>query len=573
MAPPSYPRTLPPTARWLVWLLVLVPGLAQAAIPLSGAWRPATAGDTPAAVLAEARAGKLTPFDPSRMQTFPFSAEGAWVVLRPEAVPASSRILSIPWPMFGRITLYDAHGPIQTTEVEDSGTGLPGYGRLAFRLPDTWPSTAPVLLKFKQAAMFSEPVTFRMQSPPDYRHSEALWLGMASACFGVMLAMAAMALCFALMLGDFAFVWYAGYVSCYVLVQCLQSGFLFRPLGLGTVVGNGLAFGLAAAAGSLCFATLFALRFCNLARHAPRLRIAMVVVVILVGILITLRLPPIEPLRQFVQVLINPVLALTAMLILSAAALAAWHRERAAWFFLAGWTPLLAMIALANAQVNGALPGVDWLHDACIVTAALESVVLSIGLADRALTMRRDRDRARELANRDALTGLFNRRAWTEAVEKRLGGGHKPGLALLFLDLDNFKMLNDRYGHAAGDGALLALADVLRDELRPGDLFGRFGGEEFVALLERLDHADALQVAARLCRRVNRMAIPVDNHGTLLTVSIGAALWRTDDTVVSLVERADKAMYAAKATGRNRVVWERPNGSFGAVARYSAETP
>jgi diguanylate cyclase (GGDEF)-like protein len=130
---------------------------------------------------------------------------------------------------------------------------------------------------------------------------------------------------------------------------------------------------------------------------------------------------------------------------------------------------------------------------------------------------------------------------------------------LLFLDLDNFKKLNDHYGHAAGDHALLAVAKALRDELRPEDLFGRYGGEEFVALLDGIERSSAMHIAARLCRRVDALDIPVDDKGLLLTVSIGAAQQRMDDSVASLVRRADTAMYAAKARGRNRVMWETGN--------------
>jgi diguanylate cyclase (GGDEF)-like protein len=566
-------RTPATLARWLLWLALMVPCLLHAT-SLSGAWREARPGDTPGVVLAEARAGQFAAFDPAHMQNFPVTPDGVWVVLRP-TVPdvRGPRILSIPWPVFGRVTLYDAHGPVQTTEVEDAGSGLPAYGRLAFRLPDAWPVSAPVLLKFEPSALFSAPVTFRMQTARDYRHDQALWVSMVSAAFGVMLAMALMALCFGLMLADLTFAWYAGYVASYVLVQGLQSGFLFRPLGLGPLIGTGLSLGAVAVACSVSFATLFVMRFCDLAHHAPKLRIALLWVVMAIMALLIARLIDIGPLRGTAQALINPLLVLSALLIVLAAAASAARGTRAAWFFLAGWAPLLVMIALANAQVSGVLPEVDWLHDAIIAAATLESIVLSIGLADRALTMRRDRDRARLLADRDALTGLFNRRAWTEAANKRLTDSRTPGMALLFMDLDNFKTLNDQHGHAAGDNALRAMANTLRDELRPGDLFGRFGGEEFVALLDRISHDDALQVASRLCLRVNRLAIPVDRRRTPLTVSIGVAPLRAHDTLASLVDRADSAMYAAKATGRNRVVWERPNGSFDAVPRYPATTP
>ena len=239
--------------------------------------------------------------------------------------------------------------------------------------------------------------------------------------------------------------------------------------------------------------------------------------------------------------------------LLTLAIVAALRGSRHAWFFLAGWTPLLALTAMTSAQVNGALPGLDWLNDAGLAAGAFEAVVLSLGLADRALMIRRDRDEVRVLADKDSLTQSLNRRAWNEAAIQAMSNPATRPQALLFLDLDHFKILNDRRGHAAGDEALIAVAHALREELRPTDLFGRYGGEEFVALLDGAGEEEAMQVATRLCRRIHRLEIPVDGEQLQLTVSIGVAVRRPHDSIDSLVARADQAMYDAKLNGRNRV--------------------
>ena len=179
--------------------------------------------------------------------------------------------------------------------------------------------------------------------------------------------------------------------------------------------------------------------------------------------------------------------------------------------------------------------------------------MLSIGLADRALRLRHDRDIVRALADHDALTNVLNRRAWTERASALLSSGSPRPIALLFLDLDHFKLLNDRQGHNAGDRALVAVAKALATELRPSDLLGRYGGEEFVALLDGIPAQQAMQVATRLCRRVHRLEIPVSEDSLLLSVSIGVAVRQEGDDVESLVDRADQAMYDAKLGGRNRV--------------------
>ena len=183
---------------------------------------------------------------------------------------------------------------------------------------------------------------------------------------------------------------------------------------------------------------------------------------------------------------------------------------------------------------------------------AFEAIVLSLGLADRALRLRHDRDKVRVLADHDALTNTFNRRAWSERANVMLGSGEPRPIAMLFLDLDHFKQLNDCQGHNAGDRALIAVSRALSAELRPSDILGRYGGEEFVALIDDTTEENAMHVATRLCRRVHRLEIPV-NDKYLLSVSIGVAMRREGDDVESLAERADQAMYTAKLSGRNQV--------------------
>jgi diguanylate cyclase (GGDEF)-like protein len=167
----------------------------------------------------------------------------------------------------------------------------------------------------------------------------------------------------------------------------------------------------------------------------------------------------------------------------------------------------------------------------------------------------------RALADNDSLTGMLNRRAWSEQAGALLDESAGRPVALLFLDLDRFKLLNDQQGHRAGDRALIEVADALRAELRPADLLGRYGGEEFVAMLDGVVQEQAMQVATRLCRRVHRLEIPV-NAEFLLSVSIGVAMRSSTDTIESLIERADQAMYQAKLGGRNQArLYERPRDS------------
>jgi diguanylate cyclase (GGDEF)-like protein len=159
-------------------------------------------------------------------------------------------------------------------------------------------------------------------------------------------------------------------------------------------------------------------------------------------------------------------------------------------------------------------------------------------------------------ASYDGLTGALNRRAfervadgeWSRAVR------HDLPLSVLVLDLDRFKALNDTYGHDAGDVWLKSFAELSRGLLRREDLFCRYGGEEFIALLPQTPLPAAVQVADRIRRSVDGMRISHNGSDIAVTVSIGVATWNETITdLKSMIAAADRALYRAKAAGRNRV--------------------
>ncbi|HEY4294183.1 diguanylate cyclase [Luteibacter sp.] len=509
-------------------------------------------GEQPTDVLAEAAQRPFPSFDPTRLQILPNSPSGSWVVVRtPPPWTSGERVLSIRHPGMGAVSLYDGNTLIATTSLEDFGPPLHGHGRLIFNVPASVPASRPLLLKFEGSSAPSGAVTISMDSWPDYLREDGSWMVFAAGSFAVMMTMALMAFCFALMLRDMTFGWYTAYLVCYALIQGLRSGFVFHPLELESLAGMADSLGAAVTALSVSFAALFMLRFARVDEYVPLLRTPVLSFAVVMPLLVILRATGLSVLVGMAQLLLQPLVLLGALLLLVAGALAAARGSRHAWFFLAGWTPLLILTALCGAQQQGMLAGAPWLPDAAIAMGAFEAIVLSIGLSDRALTIRHDRDRARQLADSDPLTGLLNRRAWTEAALEVLDQGLARPVAVLFFDLDHFKALNDRHGHAAGDEALVAVAAALRQELRPSDLVGRYGGEEFVALLQGVERENAMIIATRLCRRVHRLEVHVSTTD-MLTVSIGVAMRTPADTMQSLVERADAAMYSAKLAGRNR---------------------
>lgn len=159
------------------------------------------------------------------------------------------------------------------------------------------------------------------------------------------------------------------------------------------------------------------------------------------------------------------------------------------------------------------------------------------------------------LAKTDALTQLYNRRCLTEQLASAIGRRRRWGqsTALILIDLDCFKQINDRFGHSAGDKALCAVADVLRDHIRDNDLACRLGGDEFAILMH---DADAIRLPERLesLRAGIESSPPVRSGAPGLTASLGGTLCRETDSAQDALERADRCMYEAKTSGGNRVV-------------------
>ncbi|MEO7067302.1 MAG: diguanylate cyclase [Rhodanobacter sp.] len=531
-------------------------GQASASPVLTGAWRAARANDTPSLVLNEYAAGRLDRFDPSAAQRFTPGTAGTWVVLTPPStIDGGDRVLTINPPPWGAVTAYTenlAHA--QTLALTDINAPIPGHGRLAWQLPRDAATATPILLKFVPSRAQSAPIRFQVQPLAEYLQDDASWLAFATACFAAMLTMVLMAMCFAVMLKDVTYAWYSGYILCYALILGAETGFMFQPLKWHWLIESAVMTHSAAVALSVAFAALFLTRFCELKHYAPLLRVPVLALAVGMIDVALLRISHIPILLEVERALYTPLLTLGAFLLLAASITAGVRGSRPAWLFFVGWMPLVLFTAANNAHLNGSLLGWTWPYRTGLALGAFEGILLSIGLADRALTSRLDRDEVRALADHDALTDVFNRRAWTEHASAALAASNARPMALLFLDLDHFKALNDRLGHQAGDHALMAVANTLKAELRPRDLLGRYGGEEFIVLLDATSATQAIDVGDRLRRKVHRLEIPASGDASFLTVSIGIAMHKSVDNLQALVERADQAMYRAKSSGRNRVV-------------------
>ena len=161
-----------------------------------------------------------------------------------------------------------------------------------------------------------------------------------------------------------------------------------------------------------------------------------------------------------------------------------------------------------------------------------------------------------DLVRHDQLTGVLNRRGLEDMFNKEVARAqrHDTLLCVGLLDIDNFKKLNDSLGHDVGDQALIHLANVCRETLRPQDTVARFGGEEFIILLPETPLEDASVALTRLQRELTKKFFLNDNEKVLITFSAGVTQMLPEDTQATVIKRADEAMYKAKQTGKNRVV-------------------
>lgn len=221
-------------------------------------------------------------------------------------------------------------------------------------------------------------------------------------------------------------------------------------------------------------------------------------------------------------------------------------------------TAILALIvglrAVLALPLDLSLASNHWLQSMTFGGMYLQMLINGFGF----LLLAREQQEAElmRLALVDPLTNAPNRRGFFNALNPWLALARRPGnsTALIMLDLDHFKRINDNYGHPIGDQVLKAVAEIGQSQLRDSDLIGRLGGEEFAVLLPRTNVADAMMVAERMRQAIMAVQIKAEKAVLSITASFGVTIIRPDDSMVSLIKRADDALYAAKNAGRNQVV-------------------
>jgi diguanylate cyclase len=175
---------------------------------------------------------------------------------------------------------------------------------------------------------------------------------------------------------------------------------------------------------------------------------------------------------------------------------------------------------------------------------------------ERVKKLEEELEEVSEKMHEDQLTGALNRRGMDEAMDREItrADRQQTPVSLALLDIDNFKQLNDTLGHQAGDQALVHLTNVIKEALRPTDAVARYGGEEFIIIMSETALEEAMATVTRLQRELTKKFFLHNNERKLITFSAGVALRTVNETAGDVIARADKAMYQAKKSGKNRVV-------------------
>jgi len=405
--------------------------------------------------------------------------------------------------------------------------------------------------------------------------------------YGIVLALLIYNLVLWFMLRDPGYLWYLLHTGAFALVLFTLNGYSFEYFWPTSAWLADAAVPL-----SICLALIgmqqFSRNFLDLRERWPA---GNAVSVALIGFFVLLGIASVWLPNSFSTPLASKAVLFGVLWIMFAAMVMLRRGYRPARLFLLAWSLFLTGTAAFTLLAFGLLPRNFWTHNGVQIGSAMEMLLLSLALGARYAGLRNENIRIvqqtnehlerrvidrtkqlrttmaqlgeanvqlREYNRRDPLTGAYNRRHFREAFEQALeasGDGGKP-LALLLLDLDHFKRINDTYGHLAGDDCLSFAARCMEDVVVPrGGLVARFGGEEFVAVLPGTDAREALQVAEAVRLHIHQSPVASASHSIRLSASIGVHTVASGpcSSPEEVIRIADEALYRAKDDGRNCV--------------------
>ena len=395
--------------------------------------------------------------------------------------------------------------------------------------------------------------TLRLGAPSPVQQNDTARLLVRAACIAVAIALALSALMAFLTTRDRSFLVYIAGTTVMVLWQAILGGLSGYPEPWLTVGEHGAwwLLALTAATQALVLPALWRLNGGD--RVLPRSRPAQLAVLwtlMALAVLVPwLRWEHLAWVAKGLQVSYLSGCGLALMV-------GVWARWRGDRWAQAGLAALAPMLVLIIADACGAAWLLEYRVEALQLAVTWLLMMAAYALNQRLGRLRQQRDELRQLAETDGLTGLPNRRAGLQQLARHLErvDRERGPLVIGFLDIDLFKDINDRHGHAVGDQVLVAVARALRAAVRSQDEVVRMGGEEFLLLMPGMPREAASARLDRLRQRITEAGQALQVPGLEVTASIGLAQWRPgEDDLAGLLRRADHAMDVAKRAGRNRV--------------------
>ena len=545
--------------RFLLLCLLFSPAAAVAATdagPFTVTVLPFSAADATVEDVTSGRLdGEFTTFDyrATRARGEPF-----WLRLVPQAgiVMPTDAVLAVRKGQHLDLRAYDSG--VRTGQLLTAAAVLPEYRAeqtALFALPAERTPADPIYVRADASGIGAERLDFALPSLADELARGRAQTRMVAVAFGALTAMSVTSLLICIVMPASIFVWYAAlfFLQALYIVFISGQGFDWPLLGAAAPLGSH-AWNIPAALSGAA-ACLFVRKITDMRRYYPRnYRVFgwLAVVFVVLALSNFVRMPATNP---YITAVGNLIFLGTALYTLVIAFLAWLRGSRPAGWFLVAWGLLEVMtIWTAAKSIVGAAESLLFYGLPLSMVAA--AILVALGIADRLREQRLALSDAERRAQTDPLTGVLNRRSLIERLHAACSRAQTRGLpvALLFIDLDHFKSINDTRGHLAGDACLRAVIGPIQKELRKSDVIGRYGGEEFIVILSSADAHAAQTIAQRIRERVEGLEIEGFGDPIRFTCSIGVAA--SDSLNVwdeELVASADSAVYVAKAAGRNQV--------------------
>jgi diguanylate cyclase (GGDEF)-like protein len=480
-----------------------------------------------------------------RLQWMRIAPAGRWTLESPPVVA-----LYVPY--FNRVRVLAPPDYVpRSLFLRDPGFD-PGRSRHAMlvELPPTWSPDAPVYLAAEPSRRL--PMRLRVESRDDFVASDLRHLHVVLPLLAILGFITLIVAAFGLLLGERRMLLLAGALCGMFFFQGMILGELYAMPGGGMLAAGGYRALWTARALHVAFLILFAMSFLDARRRTPRLAKLLLLASAGMFLVALLAWVPAEAYRELLARSASMLLAVSVLLMLATALLAWRQGSREAWLFLLAWLPSMSLDMLRELELLGwasFYPANEYLD---LVAAIWAAVLFTFGVGERLVRAGRERDAAIDAARIDPLTGALNRKGILERLQ-RAGTRGRESLVVLFVDLDRFKAINDRHGHAMGDACLVAVVGEITAELGKRGSIGRIGGEEFLVVLPDAGLADGMRTAEGIRARVARECAQVEGRPMALTLSIGVAATDAGIAHADLLAEADAAMYRVKQRGRNGV--------------------